>query len=624
MTLLQNELYIGAYPAEHGLVWASGDPRTSDGELDHNRLTEHYRADRDSKGNWVLRNENTDTTIISIHRESNELTINADLKLNKTIIGDIHIDGTSTRLTGFDENGIHLIRYSSTDSDKIMEIQRYGSNDYDLWIHQDGDRNRVHTKGDDDIDADYLGGVAADQFAILSEDETVTGEWTFDDDAFFDRAFFSHDAAVSAFGSSLLVGHGNSDSFEFETYTGNLLVDGDIWVNDGENLVLTEETGFFDIEDNGIQVGESIRTLNFGDGLTVSEASGDIATIDWETADVPSRVYQDGNLVVDDAEGIDFRKDFEVDEDEEGRASVILDTEDFAPIDGDIEITGEWTFNINEGGQLQIPMDYVEPEISATEYPFGISTMEIGRDTAYPGEEMASMMVRHAENRTLQFGGGMDDRFWMRRYHEGEGGWGEFNELWTNQNDGEGSGLDADLLDGYDSDVFPKINEQSTIEEWWDFEDGVKFERDDEWALGWENDSGREMWGGWQSQSKFSFMPHAGGSWDPDSFSYDYSRNVWEFDSRPKVNGSDVVLMDDPVLDQNDSVYQSVSIAIASSSASGATAIASVVSTDTERTVIAKAYAPSYDEWSDGDIWFHEGVGIYINVDGQAVECATV
>jgi len=74
--------------------------------------------------------------------------------------------------------------------------------------------------------------------------------------------------------------------------------------------------------------------------------------------------------------------------------------------------------------------------------------------------------------RPSQLGFTSNKNIWFRQ-HNGTA-WTGWSKLWHSDNDGAGSGLDADLLDGYDSSAFARKAENATITGAWDVNNKLK------------------------------------------------------------------------------------------------------------------------------------------------------
>lgn len=188
---------------------------------------------------------------------------------------DLHLASETTRLDGF-SGGIHELRYTSTDADRIAEIERGGSNDYHLRVYRDGDPLEVLLEGDDF----EVGDLTA---------ETIT-------------------------------------------------VDGDSVITDADQQ-------FPHIENDGSLVAEEPDTIDFGTDLGVTETA-DGVEVEYVGATIPALVYDDGVEVFADANGIDFIDPLYVEAGADDIAEVNLDLPDDIASTTEAEtITAEWTFS---------------------------------------------------------------------------------------------------------------------------------------------------------------------------------------------------------------------------------------------------------------------------------------
>jgi hypothetical protein len=91
--------------------------------------------------------------------------------------------------------------------------------------------------------------------------------------------------------------------------------------------------------------------------------------------------------------------------------------------------------------------------IDALNAPAGMSTGMFSQFAEVPGWDVAKQFAASANGTTLLF---------RVKWGGGSGaGWSEWNTLWSSGNDGAGSGLDADTLDGLHANQLP-----GTVQRW--------------------------------------------------------------------------------------------------------------------------------------------------------------
>ena len=101
------------------------------------------------------------------------------------------------------------------------------------------------------------------------------------------------------------------------------------------------EDELVDIENDGVTVEESVRSIDFGDDLGVTSTGNDSVEVEYVGATIPADVYQDGTLEVEDANGLDFLDDFTVSVGVNNVAEIEVDT---TVTDDDETVTGDWNF----------------------------------------------------------------------------------------------------------------------------------------------------------------------------------------------------------------------------------------------------------------------------------------
>lgn len=303
-----NAVYLGGEPYNDraALVFVGEDwPTDSNGrpipseEKDPEAADHLWRVEPDGT-DFVLWNEQTGNRAWTVLGDGSQTTIHHNVRITGELT-DVHLADDHTRISGFDNNGIHSIRYTANDSDEIAHIERHGVNDYDLHVLQDGSAERVFTTADDGtFDADTLDGYDETHFAARGDDETIDGAWNFTT-----RPTFA-----------------------------------------GADLLAADDDYQPDVTEGGAAVASSVDTFDFGADLGVTDNSDGSATIDFIGGGVPDRIYVDGAEVIADAAYLEFLDDFDVSEGGDGEAEVSLTLPDgVASVSADETITGAWTFD---------------------------------------------------------------------------------------------------------------------------------------------------------------------------------------------------------------------------------------------------------------------------------------
>ena len=96
--------------------------------------------------------------------------------------------------------------------------------------------------------------------------------------------------------------------------------------------------------------------------------------------------------------------------------------------------------------------------VEGSAYPNGITVANVSNDQTYPNGYGTLLSFKHSNSWFAQFLVKNDNtpELWLRTWYIDH--WNPWVKLWHNQNDGDGSGLDADLLDGQHASAFASAN----------------------------------------------------------------------------------------------------------------------------------------------------------------------
>lgn len=342
-----NVLFLGGEPFNDrsALIWLDAETAGATADLEPWDLDQLWRLEPDQDGDLVLTNGAQSADALTVQTDGAQTTVHHDLRVSDQLL-DVYLGSTTTRLDGFD-SGIHSLRYTGSDADEIAHIERHGVDDYDLHVFQSGSAERVLTAADDGtFDAATLDGEDPGYYAALSEDETVTGTWTFDNPVAGD---ITGNAATADAATDAAQLDGNGPDYyaalsEAETVAGawNYTTAPTIG---GDDILLETDDYYPETQNGGTTVNSDTGVFNFGSDLAASDDNGTV-TIDFVGGGTPDNIYQDGTEQVNDAAYLDFINDFIVSEGSSGEAQVEWDgPDDIAETTADETITGTWSFD---------------------------------------------------------------------------------------------------------------------------------------------------------------------------------------------------------------------------------------------------------------------------------------
>lgn len=318
-----DRLIFGGTPLDRGLIQFTTDEfgATRAEEIDVDNLTFEWTVDAYGNEFEILRGGDGGQTKLRIDddlvRVTDDLRVAGDLQ-------DVAIDASDNiQIHQFTNEA--SIRRSSGDSDEIAIIDRHGNADYDIEILQGGTRERIFTTTDDgSFDAATLDGRPSSEYAELDQNETVSGTYNFTSQPTYNSDVLATEPWVDA--GYAPDPHGNEDhteTFATEGYVDDSLVD---------------------VDDSGTSVATSVAHIDFGEDLEAT-VSGDGVLVDNIVSDIPSEVYEDGTLVMDNANGVDFVNDFSVTEISGQIAEIAFDNDDLADTTANETVIGNWTFD---------------------------------------------------------------------------------------------------------------------------------------------------------------------------------------------------------------------------------------------------------------------------------------
>lgn len=374
-----DRLVLGVTPYDYDTIqWSDGTDWRDVDEVDLSNLTIGWTLETRDSGEWVLR-DGDEHASAAFEVGANTVTAYRNLRVTGETYGT-NLASTYTRVTGFD-NGTHELRYSSTTSDRIGQIRRHGTDDYDLEIRKGGTFETVLTTAADNIDADTLDGLDSTDLAELASAETVSANWDF-------TGTLQNGLAVSGSVSADSASITNDASADTFTATTDVTV--------GGSSVITEADPYYpDVTDSGTATASDVAGFDFGVDLGATDNGDGTVTIDWTGSDIPTDIYDDGTQAVADAAYLDFHDNLAVTEGANGEAQVAasvpasyteasvaetitaqwsfdqqilgdadsvdsLHAADIAEVAGNETISGTWTFSNTISGSIDGDADSVD------------------------------------------------------------------------------------------------------------------------------------------------------------------------------------------------------------------------------------------------------------------------
>lgn len=358
-----NIAFLGTetYNTRAHLVFADAD---LDASVDTDEIDPHADLDwRWSLGanfgedTLLVTHEASDTDVIEIHPNS-QLVFENGISLGGPL-SNVTIDDEIVRFPAAG-NGHLEFRASDSNIDQIIEFQRGGNSDYDLFVHQNGSPERVYTTADDQL---------------LTEDDNPYP--AVDDDG----ANIHTGPATLDFGADIGVSDNNDGSVTID-YTGGT-VPGRVHDDGAEVLADADGLDFLDNLDvtidsnnNFAQISANIDTLDPAAAETIGgdwTFGGSVTFNNQIAGSIDHAVSADSATTADSATEADSLSGTALSE--------------LAQLAADETITGNWTFqssvSVDSGTDLQLGGGNARMRYSTTSGEFLLEDYSTGSATAF-------------------------------------------------------------------------------------------------------------------------------------------------------------------------------------------------------------------------------------------------
>lgn len=270
-----DRLIVGGTPSNHRAIqWTSDAFGPDVDSVDPSNLTYDWTIDTTASAWMVKDGGENGTTKITV--DGTHTTVHDHLSVTGEI-QDVNIGDQAIRLSNFGSNNDRLeFRYTSTNADQIGFIDRYGSGDYDLVMMQGGVEETVLTTADDGtLDAATLNNQDHTYYAAISENETITGGWTFNSEISITKGTYGTDPADTI---------SETTSPKSFTYTAG----GSRDIHRSTDVTISNSSSSSATEDITVELYDGVDTtgtLLLSETQSISVASGASTTVTFNATD---------------------------------------------------------------------------------------------------------------------------------------------------------------------------------------------------------------------------------------------------------------------------------------------------------------------------------------------------